>query len=74
MTAEEIVNIAIQGLSDITNPIGRMKRLLSPGEKLNGGFAVRLATDYHYLVDIAKEVLEKINDNTQHPNSNYNPR
>ena len=48
-----------KALERIADPIGHMESQLKEGEQLNGMAAIRVASDGHYLSNIAKEVLKQ---------------
>jgi len=52
--------IAIQGLKDICDPIGAIRRTLTANEKLDGQYAVMLSKDPIHLQSIAHKTLDEI--------------
>ena len=52
------LNIAIQALKDIVDPISGIKRTLTLGEQLNGQMAILLSNDPNYLKEIARNALK----------------
>ena len=59
ISPDEKLEIAIQALEDICNPLGCLQRDLKDGERLNS-MAVQVIKDPYYLQGIAKEALKKI--------------
>jgi len=59
LSPDEKLEIAMQALEDICNPLGALERNLKEGEKLNG-LAVQIIKDPYYLQGIAKKALEII--------------
>lgn len=60
--ASKKLNIAVQALEYIVDPISSMKKELKEGEKLSGLYAYQLSNDPNYLKNIAKEALKKIEE------------
>ena len=56
------LEIAIQALNDIIDPVNKLRRNLKEGELLNGLFAIQIMKDPSYLRSIASNALLKIND------------
>ena len=61
MTTKEKLEIAVQALLDIADPIGKMLRELPEGAKLDGGMAIHISQDHYFLKQEAKSALKKIN-------------
>jgi len=59
LSPDEKLEIAMQALEDICNPLGALERNLKEGEKLNG-LAVQIIKDPYYLQGIAKEAIARI--------------
>lgn len=57
MTNDEKLQIALQALKDIIDPIGSFQRGLKEGETINGLMAIRLSEDHNYLKEIAQKAL-----------------
>jgi len=62
MTNDEKLQIALQALKDIVDPIGSFQRNLKEGETINGLMAVKLSEDHFYLKDIAQKALTAIQE------------
>lgn len=60
----EKLQIALQALQDIIDPVGAIKSKIQPTEQLNGSYAILLSNDPNYLKDIAKEALRRIQNDT----------
>lgn len=56
MTLREQLNIAMQALKDIENPIAGMQRKLKPDERL-GSSAYSISRDPEYLKNIARQAI-----------------
>jgi len=59
LSPDEKLEIAMQALEDICNPLGALERKIKEGEKLNG-LAVQIIKDPYYLQSIAKEAIARI--------------
>lgn len=57
MTNDEKLQIALQALKDIVDPIGSFQRGLKNGEAINGLMAIKLSEDHNYLKEIAQKAL-----------------
>jgi hypothetical protein len=57
---EEQLEVAVQALKDIENPIAALRRRLEPGCRLDGVMACQLAGDANYLKVIASKALLEI--------------
>ena len=62
MTNDEKLQIALQALKDIVDPISSFQRNLKEGETINGLMAVKLSEDHNYLKDIAQKALAAIQE------------
>jgi len=60
MTEKEQIEIAVQALKDIADPIGKFRRELEPGYQLNGMMAVQISQDHNHLKAEAKAALRKM--------------
>ena len=60
MTTEQKLEIAIQALRYVTNPIKKFKDELQEGEMLDGMWCVRLADSPQTYKGIAQKALDKI--------------
>ena len=65
MIRKSRLNIAIQALEDIIDPIGKIKREMPKGYVLDGRSAVELADDPGNLKMIARVALREIRGNTK---------
>ena len=54
------LEIAIQALKDIEDPISALRRNLKPDEQLDGRMAVSLSEDSTYLKATARQALNEI--------------
>lgn len=61
-TTKEKLQIAIQALKDIRNPIEMMKNNLTSHEQLNGYYAIKLSEDSNYLKSLAEKALISIGE------------
>ena len=64
MTDKAKLKVAIQALKDMLDPIGKMRRELPEGYKLDGHFAVQYADSPQCYRAIAAEALQKIEATT----------
>ena len=62
MTDKEKLQVCVQALRDVTDPLGRIKRDLREGEKFASS-AIVIAQSPLFLQDIAKEALREIGAN-----------
>ena len=62
MSTKKKLELAIQGLRDIANPIDRLRRNLKPDERLDGIMTVLLLKDPNYYKNIAEDVLKKMEE------------
>ena len=60
MSVDYKLEIAMQALEDIADPVGAIKRKMNPEERLNGPMAISLSQNHNYLKGIAREALYKI--------------
>lgn len=60
MTTEAKLNLAIQGLRDVLDPIGKYRRNLKPGYLLDGAGCADLLRYPSTYQEIAREALEAI--------------
>jgi hypothetical protein len=56
------LSIAIQALTDITNPLAKIQRENRLGMRLNGVMASWLINDPAYLQEIARQALREIKE------------
>jgi len=54
------LEIAVQALNDVIDPISKMNRELEEGYRLDGQMAIKLSQDPNYLREIAKTALSEI--------------
>ncbi len=54
------LDLCIQTLKDIANPVGMLQRILREGESFNSAWTVRLSNDASFLKELAIEALRKI--------------
>ena len=61
MASERNYNIAVQALAKIADPIGYMQKEAElTGNRLDGHWAVQLASDANFLKQWAREALKEI--------------
>lgn len=58
------LDIAIEALQDIANPVEYLRKQLEPGYELNGQFAIMFAEKGDNLSRIAQAALDKIDNNS----------
>lgn len=62
MTTEEKLQLAIEALEEINNPIKAMQDRLQEGERLDGLYAYQMADSANYLKTIARGALNQIKE------------
>jgi len=59
---DKALNLAIQALEDLVDPIGAIKRNMKPTEQLNGYMAIQISNDPNHLKTIATNALRAIKE------------
>ena len=60
MTQKEKLDLAVQALMDVADPVGMLRRQCPEGCTLNGSMVVQIQNDPYFFRKIAEDALKRL--------------